>query len=269
MDRAALLSQFWEKGWVRFDKDPVLENWLAHAIPAAYAAIIDPENAHWLRYGGTWFAGVNALPNDSTGALAGGPPLHGNAVDFIRESLGFGDLAWDRAQISVCYPGYPRPAPDESEALFRYRRDKDAAHVDGLHRAGAERRRFLREHHAFILGLPISAYSKSAAPFTVWEGSHRLVGDALRAFYADAPPECWSEIDVTETYHSARRRSFETCPRAELHASPGQAILAHRHILHGMGRWQEEATADETGRAILYFRPEMGSWEDWLANRGP
>src|SRR5690606_32231753 len=130
----------------------------------------------WLRCGGTWFVGVNALPNDSTGAVpeAHVPPLAGAPIRFITDVLGLPDIEWDRAQISVLFPGYPRRSPDESEAAFRFRRDRDAAHVDGVRRTG-DRRRRLGEAHGFIFGVPLSDMPAGAAPLVVWEGSHEIM----------------------------------------------------------------------------------------------
>jgi len=262
---AERLEQFRTKGWCRFPSDPVLTRWLAATLPAARAAITAPENQEWLRYQGTWFAGVNALPNDKTGAVSGGPPLAGQAVDFIAQELRFSGIAWDKAQISVCYPGYPMPMEGESEAVFRFRRDRDAAHVDGLLKEGPDRRRFLREHHAFILGIPMAEYSPGAAPFTVWEGSHHLVGDAFRKFFGASPPEQWGAMDITDAYQTVRRQAFDTCDRVKLHTVPGECILVHRHAVHGMAPWEDGATAGDDGRAILYFRPETGDIQDWLS----
>ena len=49
------------------------------------------------------------------GLVAGGPPLGGAAMDFVRGELGH-SLPLHRAQVSVCYPGYPKPSAEESEA---------------------------------------------------------------------------------------------------------------------------------------------------------
>ena len=97
----------------------------------AAEAAKDPAQAHWLRCGGTWFVGVDALPNDAEGRLPGGPPLGGAAVDFITGALGL-KLPMHRAQLSVCYPGYPQPSPEESEAAygFRLRRRRDLEALD-------------------------------------------------------------------------------------------------------------------------------------------
>ena len=113
------------------------------------------------------------MPNDIHGAVGDSGPLQGKAVDFIRDELGLDGFEWDIGQISICYPGYPQPMTGESEAAFRFRRDRDAAHVDGLLPEGPQRRRHLREHHGFILGIPLVAFSEDASPFVVWEGSHK------------------------------------------------------------------------------------------------
>jgi len=261
-----LARQFFARGWCRFESDSVLRGWVDAALPAARASVTDPRHARWLRYQGTWFAGVNALPNDALGAVAGSGPLGGAAVDFVAAALGLEGFAWDAAQVSVCYPGYPLPMDGESDALLRFRRDRDAAHVDGLLREGPARRRFLREFHGFILGIPMVEFAAAASPFVVWEGSQEIVRDAFRRRFDGLPPERWSDEDVTEAYHAARQRAFETCPRIEVHARPGEAFLAHRLCVHGMAPWRDDAAAGPDGRMIVYFRPDTFGPFDWLNN---
>ena len=117
-------DQFFRDGWCQFGFDPALAEWVGHALPAARDCVSDPAHAQWLRYGGTWFAGVNALPNDAAGRLSGGPVLAGAAIDFIHRELAGTDFNWDRAQVSVCYPGYPQlwgdfePGLSAVDALF-------------------------------------------------------------------------------------------------------------------------------------------------------
>ena len=255
---------FLERGWCRFPFDPVLAGWVEHAFPAARAAVSAPENAQWLRCGGTWFAGVNVLENDGRGALRGGRPLAGEATDFVRESLGIRNFEWDHGQVSVCYPGYPKPMPSEPETAYRYRLRRDAAHVDGLLPEGPDRRRHLREHHGFILGMPMADADEDAAPFVVWEGSHEIVRSAFRDLYQGTPPDMWGELDVTDAYHDIRRKIFDRCERVEICARPGEAYLVHRLCLHGVAPWSEGASAGPDGRMIVYFRPEYGGPEDWL-----
>lgn len=262
------IAAFQEKGWCKFPYDEHLANWIHAALPHARATVTDPAFAEWHRYGGTWFAGVNALANDAAGAVPGGAPVSGQAVDFIRGSLGLADLGknmpWDRAQISVCYPGYPKPMHGESDAVFDFRRNRDAAHVDGLLREGTDRRRRLKEYHAFILGIPLVEYSPDAAPFSLWEGSHIIFGNWFRETFANLPPEKWEEVDITAGYQRIRREVFETCRRVTVHAKPGESYLAHRHILHGMAPWGETARAGPDGRMIAYFRPALGDKQHWI-----
>jgi hypothetical protein len=266
----SLAEQFYQRGWCAFDHDPTLAAWGEAVRPVAEATLHDPQfRDRWLRCGGTWFAGVNALPNDNTGAVPGEgvPPLTGTAVDFIASELGLTGIAWDRAQVSICFPGYPQPWEGESDAAFRFRRDRDAAHVDGLRRSDPGRRRKLGETHAFILGIPLTGTLPDAAPFTVYEGSHELMRQAFRDRFSGIAPSDWASEDITDAYVAARRQAFETCPRVLVHANPGQAYLAHRLSLHGVAPWGGSA---ETGpRVIVYFRPEAPGAEgpEWWLDR--
>ncbi len=258
-----LLDTFLADGFLRFPADAAVAAWARHARPVAAAAARDPAHAAWLRCGGTWFVGVDALPNDADGRLADGPPLAGAARDFIAGALDL-RLPLHRAQVSVCYPGYPQPSPEESPAAFDFRRNRDAAHVDGLHAEGADRRRHLKEPHAFILGIALTEQSADAAPLSVWQGSHRLMTPMFAAAFAGRKPETWAGIDVTAPYQAARRDAFARCPRVLLPTSPGEAVLLHRHVLHGVAPWGPSATAGPEGRMIAYFRPEFARLGDWL-----
>lgn len=222
------------------------------------------------RCDGTWFPGVNVFPNDASGAIAseGAPPLAGSAIDFIADALGFADIAWDAAQISVCYPGYPRQGPEETDAAFRYRTNRDAAHVDGLLREPPSRRRRLGETHGFILGMPLAGVDDpGASPLVVWEGSHEIMRDAFKAAFDGVAPAQWGEVDITETYQETRKRCFDVCPRVAVSAPVGGAYVLHRLSLHGVAPWTADAGAPP--RTIAYFRPDGlpgadPSW--WLEN---
>ena len=257
---------FLQRGWCRFPYDPVLADWVAGGLQACRRAVAASANTRWLRYQGTWFAGVNVFENDATGSVDGGPALAGHAIDFIRTELNLTGFGWDRAQVSVCYPGYPRPMEGESEARFRYRLDRDAAHVDGLRAQGPGRRRYLSEHHAFILGIPMVGASPDASPLVVWEGSHERVRAALKACLARRDPAAWSGIDVTEAYHQVRREIFAACKRVPVSARPGEAYLVHRLALHGVAPWAPTATAGPDGRMVVYFRPLIGGPCRWLTD---
>jgi len=259
------MSVFFERSWISFPHDPLLATWIEHALPLARQAVSAPENAEWLRCGGTWFVGVNALPNTPDGAVPGGPKLAGLATDFVEKVLHMGHLNLDRAQISVCYPGYPRKSEGESDAAFRFRRDKDAAHLDGLLPEGPDRRRHLREYHGYVLGIPLVSSDAAAAPFVVWEGSHEIMRDAFAAMFEGIPAEDWGDLDVTTGYQAARKKVFETCRRVEFATKPGEAYLLHRLAIHGVGPWEETAQAGPDGRMIAYFRPENARKEEWLS----
>lgn len=256
------MAGFLQKGWRRFGHDPRLAEWVSAVRPAAEAAVREPENAPWLRCGGTWFAGVNALPNDATGAVPGGPALQGRAVEAAQGL--YGALPWDRGQVSVVYPGYPRQQ-DESDAAFGFRLRRDGAHVDGLKRAGPGGRRFPGEAHAFILGIALGDAGAGASPLVVWEGSHRMMAAALSGALAGKPARDWPGTDVTGVYQAARRRVFERCARVEVAARPGEAYLIHRHALHGISPWTGDQQAGPEGRMVAYFRPPLADPADWLA----
>ncbi|MFO1060016.1 MAG: hypothetical protein U1E53_23995 [Dongiaceae bacterium] len=259
-----MTTTFLTRGWLRFPATPAVADWIAAARPAAAAALANPAHAGWWRHGDSWFVGVHALPNDAAGAVPGGPPLAGPAVDFLDRHLGAARPPWDRAQLSVCFPGYPRPVPGEPEGPFRYRLVRDAAHVDGLSGEGPPpRRRFLREPHAFLLGIPLVAVDAGMAPFVLWEGSHLVMREALGRALAGIAPARWPEVDLTEIYHAARREAFARCPRVEVTTAPGETYLCHRLLLHGMAPWRGGAEP-AAGRPIVYFRPELARIEDWL-----
>ena len=169
-----------------------------------------------------------------------------------------------RAQVSSVFPGYPQPSPNESDAAFAYRRDRDAAHVDGLLPIGPARRRMVREPHAYILGLPLTDCDAGASALVVWEGSHRIMAAAFAAALGDWDEAARPEIDITEAYHAARRTAFERCARVALHARPGEAVLLHRLALHGISPWVDGARAPAEGRIIAYFRPELPDIGTWM-----
>lgn len=245
------------RGWQHLGPLPGLRAWAEAALPLAHAHIAAGTEA-W-RCGGTWMAGVDALPNGAAGDIAGVP-----LPPALLAALPWQPAAWHRAQLSTLRPGYPQPWPGETEAAFRFRLTRDAAHVDGLLPIGPGRRRMLREPHAFILGLPLTEADPSAAPLVVWEGSHLIIQRAFTAALLPHPPESWPDVDLTDAYHAARREAFASCLRIPLPARPGGALLLHRMILHGMAPWAAGATAEPEGRIIAYFRPQFADVQDWL-----
>ena len=243
-----------DRGWQRIGPDPRIAAWAAAALPVAWAAV--GASAEGWRCGGTWFVGVDALPNGPDGAV-GGAPFPWAALPLAPEPL-------HRAQLSVIRPGYPQPWAGEDAAAFRFRQRRDAAHLDGILPVGPERRRMVKEPHAWILGLPLTACGAGASPLVVWEGSHLRLRAALQTALAGHPPATWAEVDLTEAYRAARAEVFRSCPRVELPAAPGEATLIHRLTIHGVAPWQPGAEAPPEGRIIAYLRPLLPDVETWV-----
>jgi len=239
-----------QNGYVIFDTDPRVARWARAAERAATQIASDPAiRADNLRHGETWFVGVDALPNGPEGQLDG-VPLTGPWQELVP------DVPMHSAQLSIIYPGYPQRDPEQSTANHQYRITRAAAHVDGLLPEGPERRRYAREFHAYILGLPLNAVS--AAPTVVWPGSHVIMQAALRDAIGN---RAIGEVDLTEAYHAARRVVFETCRPVPIVAEPGQSFLIHRFALHGTAPWDGPAAL---GRMIAFFRPQFTDPQDWL-----
>ncbi|MEM0922128.1 MAG: hypothetical protein AAGI13_03735 [Pseudomonadota bacterium] len=257
-----------EKGWMKFQLDPELANWATAARPVAEELLSDPnERAAWLRCGGTWYAGVNAFPNEPDGSVPWRvPPLQGRAYRAACRLVERDSLTLDRAQISIMLPGYPQPDDSESEANFRFRLNRDAAHVDGVLRT-EKRRRYLGEFHGFVLGIPLTETPPDASPMVVWEGSHEIVRAAFRLRLRDVAPDDWEAEDVTEFYAETRREIFQRCPRVPVHAKPGEAYLVHRLALHGVAPWG--VGGGWAPRIIAYFRPDPfpGASPGWWLER--
>ncbi len=265
-----------------FPVDPHMRDWARACQAPAQRLLQDPQLAQWYRCQGTWFAGVNALPNDASGAIDGVlPALAGAAIDFIQQQLGHVAVQWDRAQISVNFPGYPRQGPEDSESSFRFRRDRMAAHVDGLERVMPGRRRRLSETHSFLLGIPLGDYAVDQAPLVYWRGSHEIIRAALREALAGIEAAQWRDVDITQAYTQARRACFAQCDCLPVVAPLGSASVMHPLTLHGVAPWRREVPraplravphddspehALHSARAIAYFRPDAfgGDPRRWL-----
>jgi hypothetical protein len=242
-------------GWRRIGYHNFIHRWSLAAQPLAIKSL--SENAEPLRCGGTWAVGLDLLPNGPDGAVAG-VPLPWDVLDLAPQPL-------HRAQLSAVYPGYPQPSPEETEAAYGFRLRRDSAHLDGLLAVGPEKRRMVKEPHAWILGLPLT--EPYGAPLVVWEGSHRIMQAALARVMAGHPPEVWGEVDVTEAYQSARAEVFRSCPRVEVPGRLGEAVVLHRHLIHGVAPWGDAAAQE--GRIVAYFRPLLPSVADWMAPVAP
>ena len=243
------------EGWLRLGPNAALAAWAAAAGPLAIAALAESPDP-W-RAGGTWHVGLDHLPNTPDGALPGRA--------FPWAALPLAPLPLHRAQVSAIRAGYPRRAEGETDAAFRYRTTRDAAHLDGLIAEGPHKRRFVREPHAWVLGLALNDHDPGAAPLSLWEGSHRIMQAALAAALAPHPAARWGDVDVTDAYAAARRAVFDECRRVEVAQRPGEAVILHRHLLHGMAPWAQGAKAPPEGRLIVYFRPVLADVAAWMA----
>ncbi len=249
-------AEFLRRGWIRFPHDPQVEAWVSAVEREAEACARDRDfRSRWLRCDGTWFAGVNALGNAPDGSIAsaGVPALEGAPLRFVRAYAG--EVALDRAQISIVYPGYPRKGEEEGDSAFRYRVRRHAAHVDGFERTMPGRRRRLSELHAFVLGIPLTRAGETSSPLSVWEGSQEVVRSVFREAFHGVPTKNWTEMDSTDAYGSARSECFRSCARISISAKPGEAYVVHRLALHGISPWQ--GREDGSPRVVAYFRPAM------------
>ncbi|MFT5115945.1 MAG: hypothetical protein ACI8P9_005304 [Parasphingorhabdus sp.] len=261
------LSSYLKLGWTQFEFDTNIDVWVRHALPCAKAAIISPDFAQWFRNNNTWFVGVNALPNDPLGRVGKSSHLQGKVTDFIKRLMPDETFQWDQGQISVCYPSYPQPWEGETEAAHQYRLKRDAAHVDGLAREGPQLKRHLREHHAFILGIPLVSAPADASPVVIWEGSHQITRDCFKEYLQHIHPDNWGDVDVTKRYHELRKQIFHSCNRIELAVQPGECYLIHRLAMHGIAPWRNKQLGYNDGRIICYFRPELDDPGKWLSLR--
>jgi hypothetical protein len=258
-------KNFNELGWMIFDYDKDIYCWARTARKAIGSSFYEGHRND-LRCGETWFAGVNFLSNDGRGTYRG-VPLSGTSINHICDRFGQCFEKWDQAQISICYPGYPKPSQDESAAIVNYRKNKFGAHVDGILPVGATRRRFAKEYYAFILGIPLSKFNKHAAPLIVWEKSHFIMQDFLSNYYSSFPKTDKEAVDITEVYQLARKKIFETCKKKAVWAKVGEAYLLNRLTLHGIRPWTSRGRAETCGRIIAYFRPSLLADKLWLSNK--
>lgn len=240
-------------GWRKISISKRIAAWSDAAHPVAVKVL--QETAEPLRCGGTWAVGLDLLPNEADGSI-GGVPLPWDVLGLAPQPL-------HRAQLSTVHPGYPQPSPDETEAGYGFRLRRDSAHLDGLLAIGPEKRRMVKEPHAWILGLPLT--SSAASPLVVWEGSHLVMQAALARVFAGHAPDTWGDVDITEAYQTARAEVFRSCKRLELPGVPGEAVVLHRHLIHGVSPWAEGAKAPPEGRIVAYFRPLMPSVAAWAA----
>lgn len=248
---------FGSAGWRKIAYDPQLARWAHQARQIAIAVSQNPEmQRKWLVCEGTWFVGVDALPNAANGDLPG--------AEFPARLRSLCPGPYHKAQVSITYPGYPKPREGESDAAFQFRKNRDAAHVDGILGIGQPKRRFVREPHAYVLGMPLNNFDVDASPMVIWEGSHQIFRAAFQQVFHGMRDAEICDHDITALYTATRKHVFETCPRVKVHARPGEAYVLDPMCLHGVAPWTTGVTAPSEGRMIAYFRPEVRRVTDWL-----
>lgn len=275
-------TQFCQSGFYQFAYDEKLAAWVEETKNTAITTLQNPKNTRWWRCGGTWFAGVSVLGNDHQGCTPSkngktSQPLQGKAIEFTRKNITKNipltqknnQIAWDIGQVSVCTQNYPQIDKDnDTLATHQYRKKRFAAHIDGLLKRGREKKRYLCEQHAFILGIAMNDTSEKAAPFVVYEESHKYIGEFLRSNLKHHPPHKWQEIELTKAYHDIRNKIFATCHPRPLWVRPGEAFLVHRFALHGTKAWHKDATAEPINkipaRMLTFFRPQTTNPTAWL-----
>ncbi len=242
-------------GWKVVGPDLEILAWVAAALPLAREVIATSKIA-W-RSGGTWFVGLDALANEISGDVA--------RTAFPWSALPLSPVPLHTAQLSTIRAGYPKRERGESDAAFRFRHDRDAAHLDGLLAVGPARRRMMREPHVWVLGLPLTDCGAGASPLVVWDGSAPIIHKALARAYVGHPPDMWGDVDVTEAYQAARRHVFEHCRRIEVYVRPGEATLLHPMTIHGVAPWGATIPVEgHDDRIIAYFRPLCTSVAEWM-----
>jgi len=110
------------------------------------------------------------------------------------------------------------------------------------------------------LHLPASATSLTELQFPLFQRLCSVSSGAHTDVFLNSPGN-------TIPAHAQPLRNTRRPPlsgRAAPCACPGEALLLHRMILHGMAPWADGAAAEPEGRIIAYFRPEFADVQDWL-----
>ena len=110
---------FGEKGYREFGYDEQVAKWAEFAKKKGNRILADPAQLQkWLQCEGTWFVGVDVLPNDSRGDF-----INTQFPNVFKSFMSKINLKpYHKAQLSVIFPGYPKPRIGDSEAAFEYRR---------------------------------------------------------------------------------------------------------------------------------------------------
>ena len=83
--------------------------------------------------------------------------------------------------------------------------------------------------------------------------------------FSNIDPSDWKDVDLTDTYKTARKYCFENCNRTTIAGSVGTGYALHPLLLHGITPWVSPAFGPESvSRQVAYFRPLLKNVQDWL-----
>tara|TARA_B100000902_G_scaffold171834_1_gene166099 strand:+ start:425 stop:1258 length:834 start_codon:yes stop_codon:yes gene_type:complete len=274
------LKQDWsnlkKNGWSFLNVDSIHYEWTIEAKKQLetkfHQKLFDFKN---FRCGSTWFVGTNFLDNSSNGNI-GAKLMSKKIFNNILKKFGPNIKYWDKGQVSICWPGYPKKDEKETEQSFNFRIKRFASHIDGIIPFGSRKRRFAKEFHAFILGFPIQNNCLDCAPLVLWEGSHKIFRKFFKEIYEGITSNKISSIDITELYNEYRKKVFTNCEVKKIVPQFNQPFLLDRHILHGIHKWKEKNNVKfnsknnrplnsiSDGRITIYFRPVFFNPLDWV-----
>ena len=280
MQKVPSLNQDWsnlnKNGWSFLNTDHIHYEWIAEAkeqLETKFHQKLYDYND--LRCGSTWFVGANFLDNSSNGNI-GTKSMSKIFFSNISKKFGPNIKYWDKAQVSICWPGYPKKDAKETKKSYDFRIKRFASHIDGIIPFGSKKRRFAKEFHAFILGFPLHNNCLDCAPLVLWEGSHKIFRNFFKEIYEGISFNKISNIDITELYNESRKKVFKNCEVKKITPQFKQPYLLDRHVLHGIDEWREKKNVKcspknhrllnslSDGRIIVYFRPVFFNPHDWI-----
>ena len=136
--------------------------------------------------------------------------------------------------------------------------------MDGILPIGYSKRRYAKEYHAFILGIPLVNFNEFAAPVVVWEGSHRIIRTFLSRVLTKNTVKLWDNLDITEIYQEARKEVLSKCKKRIINVPLGGSYILHRLAVHGIMPWEKKGKSENNSRMVAYFRPVLKDPKFWL-----
>ncbi len=185
----------------------------------------NPVNRHGAALRRHLVRGCRRTPQRRDGAVPGGPPFLARPMEFIKNDLRFAPPL-HRAQVSVCYPGYPRTSPDETPAAFGFRLNRDASPCRRASGGRPGSPPLPERAAAYIWGFRSRKPVRMPRRWSLWQGSHRHMGKVFTEALANKAQAEWPGIDLTEAYQAARREVFASLPEGGLANEAGGSLPA-------------------------------------------